>query len=1765
MCARFPSTVFAAWSCLLVCVLAGAPATAFTQIPATSPDVIPNIGGGDSTPPAIYFSPTTGAVGGQSVALTITYCDNKSLWNGKPFISLNKIDISATLTYTSGGVPNCSAGATSTGTITLREGQQKDTLVAVMLDQALNIGTDTAIYSYTYAPPSPTAAYAVAVTPNGGTSVVPGGGAIAVPFSIRNTSTNIGTQVVSFALSASCTGTAFPSGCSVAPSSTSLPADSGATALVFFVAGASGTSGRIRVLATQSGPPAVSDSGWMTISPSTLTAGALSVDVKSVNARTASDRNLCLSLAAGEGAARECGDLRLVHALPSVRTLDKDRAPVLIYDSQVAHPYPVVEANVTLGSSTMWPDTIAATLTINGIAYPRRWPVAGFPPGTSRHFAVAFDAVGLPSGMYPYTFSVSSIYNATHSQYTSSATDTLLLVNRAPSPFGAGWWVAGVEQLVFVTGDTSSSASKIMWVGGDGSTRLWAKTTNGKWAAPAINRPDTLARVGSTWVRYAQHGTQVVFNTAGQHVSTINRLQHTTAFSYSGALLTKITLPTPAGGSVVKDSLTYSSSLLHTVLSPSPTAGWRTTTVAMTGHHVTSITDPDTSSVSFGYLTTASDSNRASSRTNKLGHATTFAYDALHRLAKDSLDMGSGVPFIVQRFLDADTVQLAAHLPPPPESLYVRVDGPRTDVRDYTSFWRDAYGAPTSIVDAVGDTTRITRGDARWPGLATREQMPNGNVMLATYSSRGNDSTSTDSVPVKGGSPATTRYLFDPKWDYVTRIVHPMNDSVVLTYDASTGNRLSQAPAGDMSRAVTFAYDATTGLLRAIHAPMTTKPDSLYYDHALGNDSMEVTPRGMRSITTRDLVGRITHTKSPIDSGTSPTHFVESDLAYDLLDRDTLTDTYGPQLHYHFPWANGFLNGVTAPAEEQVVRTHYDREGNALSVSRSSSPDPGGIGSVLSQWVYDRANRAVKVIAPDGKVDSTTYDASGNALVLTPRRLGGITSTKPDSVGVVVSQYDAVNRLVQRQISAVRYGAFTDSVVDPIWTLPRYTNGYLIPSDVETFSYDVAGNVVSAVNGSALVSRTYNNDGTLATDTLRIRNYALGDSSQHGYGLQYSYDLDGRRTALRHPHNLAPIVSGTVKDLQTYTYDPITAQLASVTDVLGNVFRYTYDLKGRLDTLGAPGGSLEYRRYDADDDLVFRVDSATAFVGQPGGAAQAYIHRDTVIYDGRGKVIEARTEGDTVRNGYSAIGSLVDAATIAGDTVGHPVVLGGNEEAFVNDALGNRMWSWSAGLHTVTGSDSATTDRASLFAAGTGRLEAIQHVETGPPGTPFYGMQSYYDAAGNKFAASEVSGSSTFLHEVDVLLYDALNRLRVLDKRTCNGQASGSRTVCQFSDPPAAPDLGYFEEYRYDALGRRILVRSRSDSTCPAASNECVSSIQRTVYDGNQVLYEIQMPGADSVTAAQLERDTTPILTLHRLFGRVVYTQGSAIDRPLDVIRIGYDAQWPAPVAIVPHAGWNGSYDVGTFDDGREKRCTNYAVDTTCVQVDWPAPHDAVFFDYPLRNQNLPVAWTGSLLGDRRDPEGQIYLRNRYYDPASGRFTQEDPIGLAGGLNSYGFANGDPITYSDPFGLCPWCEGLEEMFQDDGPEIEASVQEAGASVQESLVADKESAKAAMQEVRDLGKAGENAVSRQLGDLSKNTEKVNGRIPDFWDKARNTIVEVKNTARLSYTRQLREMVQGAKDLKQKFELFIRPGTENSLSGELLKAIRAGDISIRQIQF
>ena len=51
------------------------------------------------------------------------------------------------------------------------------------------------------------------------------------------------------------------------------------------------------------------------------------------------------------------------------------------------------------------------------------------------------------------------------------------------------------------------------------------------------------------------------------------------------------------------------------------------------------------------------------------------------------------------------------------------------------------------------------------------------------------------------------------------------------------------------------------------------------------------------------------------------------------------------------------------------------------------------------------------------------------------------------------------------------------------------------------------------------------------------------------------------------------------------------------------------------------------------------------------------------------------------------------------------------------------------------------------------------------------------------------------------------------------------------------------------------------------------------------------------------------------------------------------------------------------------------------------------------------------------DRETGLYLcQNRYYDPGTGRWVTQDPIGFAGGVNLYAYCGGGPIGRSDPKG-----------------------------------------------------------------------------------------------------------------------------------------------------
>ena len=83
-----------------------------------------------------------------------------------------------------------------------------------------------------------------------------------------------------------------------------------------------------------------------------------------------------------------------------------------------------------------------------------------------------------------------------------------------------------------------------------------------------------------------------------------------------------------------------------------------------------------------------------------------------------------------------------------------------------------------------------------------------------------------------------------------------------------------------------------------------------------------------------------------------------------------------------------------------------------------------------------------------------------------------------------------------------------------------------------------------------------------------------------------------------------------------------------------------------------------------------------------------------------------------------------------------------------------------------------------------------------------------------------------------------------------------------------------------------------------------------------------------------------------------------------------------------------------------------------------------------------PFLYNGQA-GVQTDPNGLLNMRARYYSPYLCRFLNADPIGFSGGSNWFAYADGNPISLSDPFGLCASFSNLHRgpAYGEDEPGI----------------------------------------------------------------------------------------------------------------------------------
>jgi RHS repeat-associated protein len=104
----------------------------------------------------------------------------------------------------------------------------------------------------------------------------------------------------------------------------------------------------------------------------------------------------------------------------------------------------------------------------------------------------------------------------------------------------------------------------------------------------------------------------------------------------------------------------------------------------------------------------------------------------------------------------------------------------------------------------------------------------------------------------------------------------------------------------------------------------------------------------------------------------------------------------------------------------------------------------------------------------------------------------------------------------------------------------------------------------------------------------------------------------------------------------------------------------------------------------------------------------------------------------------------------------------------------------------------------------------------------------------------------------------------------------------------------------------------------------------------------------------------------------------------------------------------------------------------------WELPGEAFGNDRPDKDPDGDgIAFVFDLRypGQQYDSaSGFNYNYFRDYDPSTGRYVQSDPIGLAGGISTYGYVGGNPLSNIDPLGL--EVIGIHTNTTSSGPKTE---------------------------------------------------------------------------------------------------------------------------------
>jgi RHS repeat-associated protein len=692
------------------------------------------------------------------------------------------------------------------------------------------------------------------------------------------------------------------------------------------------------------------------------------------------------------------------------------------------------------------------------------------------------------------------------------------------------------------------------------------------------------------------------------------------------------------------------------------------------------------------------------------------------------------------------------------------------------------------------------------------------------------------------------------------------------------------------------------------------------------------------------------------------------------------TDAYGNTTTYEYD--NLDRQVIVKQADGIITETVYDKQGRVWKSVIKVGNDVR-----TTEYKYDMYGNIIETIQPDGTTIKAAYNNKGQKISET-NQLGQTRTFEYDDNGQLIKV-----TLPDGATYKYAYDAQGNqtSIIDPLSRETTFTydddgnqlTRTLPDGSTEYFEYDFKGRLIKQTSFENVVttyqyddfdrlsSKTFTANGITETWIYTYDQFGrVNEIDQAGRIVKTTYDAQGRTILIETPE-------GKI----AYSYDMFGRQTSVQTDDDLPVV-YTYDNLGRLSSVTSDGKTTIYE-YDAFGNL--------ARTQLPNGVITTY------EYDNMNRLIKETNFVDKNNNGILDNGEGVSQFSYELDKQGRK--LSAKEKFWIEFGQQENNIDW-------------IYDDA-------GRLiyEKFDHYDDAFDQT----SEWIYDLVGNRLRQTVDKGNDGTVDNVTKYTYDKNDRL-LKEQHDAQNDGNFEKTTAygydhtQQTSKTVVVDGVKLNEttYEYNLQGRMAVV-----TITTFADDGTPTKIERTVYEYGEdgirtsALHEIDVDGDGIFDTAKLTEYLNDPLSITGYSQVLKQTEADLQTNEQTVTTYVIGHQRISQTVIKD--GLKQEYYF-TLDGHGSTRVLTDIVGSIVELYAYDAFGNAIGFD-------PSIALTEFLYsGEQFDSKiGQQYLRQRYYDPATGRFNRLDPF--FGNLNDplslhkYLYTHGDPVNGVDPNGL----------------------------------------------------------------------------------------------------------------------------------------------------